>query len=51
VHAFDRVAVADQVTPDDVRDGGIVVDDDDPAWWIGIAYQGGPFSSTAMVTP
>jgi hypothetical protein len=45
------MAVAYEITPDDVRDGGIVVDDDDPSWWIGIVYQGCPFLSAAMVTP
>jgi hypothetical protein len=37
------VAVAHEVTPDDVGHGGIVVDDDDPARRIWIAYQGSPF--------
>jgi hypothetical protein len=31
VHAFHGVPVADQVTANDVRDSGVVVDDDDPA--------------------
>jgi hypothetical protein len=45
------VAVADEIPPDDVGDGGIVVHDDDPSWWIGVVYQGCPFLSAAMVTP
>jgi hypothetical protein len=43
VHALDRVTVAHEVTPDDIRHRGIVVDDDDPARRIGVAYQGFPF--------
>jgi hypothetical protein len=43
MYALDRVAVADEVPANDVRDGGIVVHDDDPARRIGIAYQGCPF--------
>jgi hypothetical protein len=43
VHALDRVAVAHEVTPDDIRHRGIVVDDDDPARRIGVAYQSFPF--------
>jgi hypothetical protein len=37
------VAVAHEVPANDIRDGGIVVYDDDPARRIGIACQGGPF--------
>jgi hypothetical protein len=39
MHALDRVAVAHQVTPDDIRHRGVVVDDDDPPWRIGVAHQ------------
>src|SRR5271167_2664096 len=36
------MAVAHEVTPDDGRHCRIVVYDDDPAWRIGVAYQGFP---------
>jgi hypothetical protein len=46
------VPVPDQVPPDDVSDGGIVVDDDDTAGRIRVIHQGRPpFISTALVTP
>jgi hypothetical protein len=32
VDALDGVPVADQVTPHDIGNRGIVVHDDDPAW-------------------
>jgi hypothetical protein len=37
------VPVVLQVTADDVGHGRVVVDDDDPAWRIGVIYQGIPF--------
>jgi hypothetical protein len=37
------MTVSYQVPPDNVRHGGVVVDDDDPARRIGVAYQGFPF--------
>ena len=40
MHALDRVAVAHEVTPDDIRHCGIVVYDDDPAWRIGLLTKG-----------
>ena len=39
----DDPTVADQIPSDDVRDGGIVVHDDDPARRIGVVDQGWPF--------
>jgi hypothetical protein len=39
VHALDRVPVPHEVTPDNVRHGGIVVDNDNPPRRIGVAYQ------------
>jgi len=38
-----------EVPPDNVRHGRIVVNDDDPAWWIGVIYQGFPFSRPAKI--
>jgi len=43
VHAFDGVTVTYEVPPDNVRNGRIVVYDDDPARRIGVTYQGFPF--------
>jgi hypothetical protein len=37
------MTVTYEVPPDDVRDGGVVVDDDDPAWRIEVTWQGFPF--------
>jgi len=39
VHTLDRVAVTHEVAPDDIRHRGIVVNHDDPARRIRVAYQ------------
>jgi len=41
------VTVTYEVPPDNVRHGRIVVNDDDPTWWIGVTYQGFPFQRSA----
>src|SRR6202035_842954 len=42
VDALDVVPVADQVAPDDVGEGGIVVHDDDAAGTVGAGHDGTP---------
>jgi hypothetical protein len=41
------MTVTYEVPPDNVRHGRIVVNDDDPTWWIGVTYQGFPFQRSA----
>jgi hypothetical protein len=48
------MTVTYEVPPNNVRHGRIVVNDDDPTWWIGVTYQGFPVpevSKKIMATP